>query len=152
MTEDRSLARALRELLPHLGYIAARSAREAGSFSIDRLKLLDVLGRLAPVRPGELAGRCYLTPPGVTHATDALVEDGLARREPDPADRRGVLLHVTPKGRRELERVEEAAIAHLERVLAELDPATRAHLRAALPKLIAVLADAREREVFARTS
>jgi hypothetical protein len=71
---------------------------------------------------------------------DALVAEGLARREDDPADRRAVLLHVTPKGRRELARVQDAALGAIVRALEELDPPSRGALSAVLPKLTAALA------------
>lgn len=147
-----ALARMLFALLPQLGGIAARSARESGGLSLDRIKPLGILARIAPVRAGEFADRCYLTPAAVTHVVDALVEDGLVRREADPADRRAVILHVTPKGRRELERAERLALSALARAIERLDPATRAQLRDALPKLERALASHKpvEREGAAR--
>ena len=138
--EDLALARELLALLPHLGHILSASAREHSSLSIDRVKPLATLAQAGPLRAGEFAERCYLTPAAVTHAVDALVADGLARREDDPADRRAVLLHVTAKGRRELDRVQQAAVAALVRAVEDLEPTDRAALRQALPKLTALLA------------
>jgi DNA-binding MarR family transcriptional regulator len=137
--DDLALANAILALLPHLGRILSVSARES-SLSVDRVKPLSILAQAGPIRAGEFAERCYLTPAAVTHAIDALVADGLARREDDPADRRAVLLHVTPKGRRELARVQHAAVAALLGAVEELDPATRGALRTAIPKLSAALA------------
>ncbi len=140
MRDDIDLARALYALLPRLGRMAARSAHEAGTLSVARLKALGILARTAPVRAGEFAEGCYLTPAAATHAVDALVGEGLARREADPADRRVVLLHLTPKGRRELAHAEQLALSALARAIEGLDPQTRAQLRDALPKLERVLA------------
>ncbi len=144
--DDLALARAVYAVLPQLGRIAAKSAHEAGTLSVDRLKMLGILARVAPVHAGEFAQRCYLSPPAVTHAVDALVEDDLVRREPDPADRRAVILHVTPKGRRELTRAEHVALTGLARAFERLDPATRAQLRQALPQLERVLAEREDLE------
>ena len=138
--EDLSLAQDLLALLPYLGRVLSKSAREHGALSVDRIKPLGVLTQAGPIRAGEFADLCHLTPAAVTHAIDALVADGLARREDDPGDRRAVLLHVTPKGRRELARVQQAAVAALLRTVESLDPATRASLRDALPKLKTALA------------
>ncbi len=140
MTQDDVVGRALYELLPLMGRLFAASARRGG-LSIDRLKSLRILGLCAPVRAGELAERCSLTPAAVTHFTDGLVAEGLVRREEDPADRRAVLLDLTPKGRRELARVEVLAVAELVRRVERLDPETRAQLARALPKLNDVLAE-----------
>ena len=146
MNDEGALVRALFELLPHLGRIAAKSAREAGSLSVDRLKTLGILEHLAPIRAGELAEGCHLSPAAVTHTVDALVEDGLVRREPDTADRRAVILHVTPKGRRERAHAQQVALTGLARALEGLDPRTRAQLREALPKLQRVLAQREDEE------
>ena len=138
-SDNFALAQALFALLPRLGHILSKSAREQSTLSVDRVKPLSVLAQAGPIRAGEFAERCYLTPAAVTHAIDALVAEGLARRDDDPADRRAVLLHITPKGRRELARVQQAAVAALMRSLESLDPSTRAALQDALPKLSVAL-------------
>ena len=143
--DDFAVAEDLLALLPPLGRVLSESAREAG-LSLDRVKPLGMLSRAGPIRAGELAERCHLTPAAVTHAIDMLVADGLVRREDDPADRRAVVLQITQKGRREIARVHQAAMAEIVPVLEELDAPTRAALRQALPKLGAVLARRREAE------
>jgi DNA-binding MarR family transcriptional regulator len=49
--------------------------------------------------PGELADHCDLSSGGMTSRLDRLEQAGLVRRRPDPADRRGVLVELTDKGR-----------------------------------------------------
>ncbi|MGH3277814.1 MAG: MarR family winged helix-turn-helix transcriptional regulator [Trebonia sp.] len=51
-------------------------------------KLLDVLGRLGPATAGELAAHTGLT----TGVVDRLVKAGYAQREPNPRDRRSVIV------------------------------------------------------------
>ena len=46
----------------------------------------------------ELALRLNVPKPSITRGIDRLVELGLARRTPDPRDRRGVLVQQTRKG------------------------------------------------------
>jgi DNA-binding MarR family transcriptional regulator len=61
-------------------------------------KALGVLERLGPLSAGELGGRTRLAPASVTNLIDRLVAKGFLRREPDPIDRRRVLLHADTAG------------------------------------------------------
>ncbi len=45
-----------------------------------------------------LAADLHVSKPAITRALDRLAEFDLARRKPDPADRRSVLVSRTPKG------------------------------------------------------
>ncbi len=89
-------------------------------------------GRLPHKR---LAERTGTAKSNITKLVDRLEAEGLARRVPDPDDRRGVIAEITEEGRRRhdegLELVEEA-----ERdLLGRLDPRDRAEL-ARLLKLL----------------
>lgn len=134
-TRDVDLARAFLAVLPHFGRLSARTARESGTLSLDRFKALQVLAVAGPVRSGELGERCLLSAPAVTHIVDALVADDLVRRAPDPVDGRATLLHVTPRGRRELARTEETIVHALAEVFGRLDAPARAKLREGLVEL-----------------
>ena len=63
------------------------------------------LGALAQVgapyhsTPGKLSRRMELSSGAITNRLDRLEEAGLVRRLPDPADRRGVVVELTEKGR-----------------------------------------------------
>lgn len=61
-------------------------------------KALGVLQRLGPLSAGELGSRTGLAPASVTNLIDRLAARGFLRREPDPADRRRVLLHAEVAG------------------------------------------------------
>ena len=54
-------------------------------------------GALPMTKIGE---RLLVHPTGITKLVDKLEARDLVRREPNPADRRGVLVRVTPAGRR----------------------------------------------------
>ena len=90
-------------------------ARVSRSFGLKPgwLDVLSALRRIgAPHRMSatELARWVLLSSGGMTNRLDRMEEAGLVRRRPDPADRRGVLVELTPRGRR----VIDAAIdAHL---------------------------------------
>ncbi len=54
--------------------------------------------------PGHLAKRSELTTGAMTNRIDGLEAEGLVKRLPDPDDRRGVIVQLTPKGRELWER------------------------------------------------
>jgi len=56
------------------------------------------LATTGPVRPGALASVCGVVPHSITDIVDGLERDGLAERQPDPADRRAKLIRITAKG------------------------------------------------------
>lgn len=64
------------------------------------INILDVLG---PLRPGELAELTGLTTGGVTVVLDRLERAKYIRREPNPNDRRSILVRVVPAQVRKLD-------------------------------------------------
>src|SRR6478672_13962101 len=63
-------------------------------------RCLDILDQDGPMTAGELAQKARLSPGATTTIVDRLEEKGLAQRTRDTADRRRVLLEVTPELRR----------------------------------------------------
>jgi DNA-binding MarR family transcriptional regulator len=81
---------------------------------------LSALHEWAGGRPIEtLAGGLRLSHSRTVRVVDRLEQKGLARRAPDPADGRGVLVHLTPAGRRLGRRVLDARAAALARAVGE---------------------------------
>jgi DNA-binding MarR family transcriptional regulator len=68
-----------------------------------------------------LAGGLRLSHSRTVRVVDRLEQKGLARRAPDPADGRGVLVHLTPAGRRLGRRVLDARATALEQAVAEAE-------------------------------
>ena len=93
--------------------------------------------------PGALAGAVMLSTGGMTKRLDQMEAAGLLRRSPDPSDRRGLLIALTPKGRRVVDRAVEAHVANEERLLSGLSAAERRRLDGLLRKLEASVAAAR---------
>ena len=111
--------------------IARRSAFADHGLETWEFDVLSALRRQGPpfqLTPGALLRATLVTSGTMTNRIDRLVRKGLVRREPDPKDKRGVLVTLTDQG---VTRA-DAALADLlrrERVLlAGLDPDERQHL------------------------
>jgi DNA-binding MarR family transcriptional regulator len=68
-------------------------------------RALDILDQEGPMTAGQLAERARLSPGATTALLDRLEEKGFARRTRDTADRRRVLVEVTPELRRGAEQL-----------------------------------------------
>ncbi len=102
-------------------------------------RVLRVIGRREPVRPGQVAERLRIAARSVTEVVDALVERGLVVRGPDPDDRRATALRLTPEGRRLVDEVSERRRVAADRYFDRLN----AQERRTLARLLARLDDDR---------
>ncbi len=125
--------------------LARRAAFASHGLETWEFDVLSALRRSGPpyqLSPGALLRTTLVTSGTMTNRIDRLEQAGLVRRQPDPQDKRGVLVTLTPAG---LERA-DAALAGLlasERTLLEaLGPADRRTLADLLRVLLAPL-DAR---------
>ncbi|MFJ6677295.1 MarR family transcriptional regulator [Actinosynnema sp. NPDC091369] len=66
-----------------------------GVTAVDQRALALIAGK-GPLTAGELAKEIHLTPGAVTGVADRLERAGLVRREPDPGDRRRVVISAIP--------------------------------------------------------
>jgi DNA-binding MarR family transcriptional regulator len=87
------------------------------------------------LRPGEFGSSLMLTSSGTTKRLDRLERGGLITRTPDPGDRRGVLITLTPAGLELIDNVTDAHLANEHRLLAGLSESDRRRLAALLRKL-----------------
>ncbi|MDQ1483381.1 MAG: hypothetical protein QOF35_1457 [Actinomycetota bacterium] len=101
--------------------------------------VLSALRRAGPpyqLSPGQLVAQMLVTSGTMTNRVDRLAARGLVARGPDPSDRRGVKVTLTPLGRE----VVDAAMAELlerERILLNhLPAAERDHLAELLRRLL----------------
>lgn len=69
-------------------------ARKIG-MSAAESRCLGVLGDMGTVTPGQLAQATGLTTGAITGIVDRLEKAGYARRQPNPDDRRSLLVHAT---------------------------------------------------------
>lgn len=112
-----------------------RDGRLAGSVGFAQYRLLSALRREGELAASALAVAADLAPPTVSEMTDGLVAAGLVERRRDPADRRLVLLRLTPLGRREYDSKHATFVAAWERELADLDVDALAGAAAVLERL-----------------
>jgi len=113
------------------------------SWEFDVLSALRRQGPPFQLTPGALLRATLVTSGTMTNRIDRLAAAGLVRREPDPRDKRGVLVILTGQGQ---ERVDAALadLLHRERaLLAGLDTAERGQL-AELMRILLVPFDAAE--------
>jgi DNA-binding MarR family transcriptional regulator len=81
------------------------------SWEFDVLAALRRSGGPYQLSPGRLVAETLVTSGTMTNRVDRLAQRGLVERQPDPADRRGVLVRLTAAGREQV----DAALAELMR-------------------------------------
>ncbi|MDD9207834.1 MarR family transcriptional regulator [Georgenia sp. 10Sc9-8] len=75
---------------------SGRVAKAAG-IGVTDLEALHELAQEGPMSSGLLARRLCVTTGAITHLVDRLQDADLVRRVPDPADRRRVLVEISPE-------------------------------------------------------
>jgi DNA-binding MarR family transcriptional regulator len=106
--------------------------------------VLGVLRRAgSPFRltPTALARTLLLTPGSVTYRINRLEQASLVTRIPDPADRRGVFVELTPRGLELADRAIEALAEAEARIVEPLEPRERRELARLLRKLLLSFGD-----------
>lgn len=86
--------------------------------------------------PGYLAKRLELTTGAMTNRLDGLEAEGLVLRLPDPDDRRGVIVQLTPKGRELWESSVGAQAAKEQFVASALNETERKQLNKLLRRMV----------------
>ncbi len=124
--------------------LARRLRQESGSgLSPSLTAALATINRHGPLAPSELAELERVQRPTATRIVNGLYSAGLIAREPDPDDRRGVRVSVSPEGRALLRRLRKRKTAYLARRLEKLDPEELATLERAAVLLERLLEDER---------
>jgi DNA-binding MarR family transcriptional regulator len=129
--------------IDRLGHHVDRARRTAFAehdiepWEFDVLAALRRAGDPYELSPGRLIRETLVTSGTMTNRIDRLAERGLVQREPDPNDRRGVLVRLTEPGRRTVDGAFESLLAHERALLHELTTADRARLAELLKALSA---------------
>ena len=69
----------------------------------------------------DVANNLHITPSAVTQLIEPLVREGCLLRNTDPTDRRSVMLHISPGGKKELDAVKKAKVAWMSTLLEPLN-------------------------------
>jgi DNA-binding MarR family transcriptional regulator len=133
--DDVRVMNALRRLMSALRSSGAAASSEAG-MSVAQLFALRSIGQEPGLSMTDLAARTLTTASAVSEVVAKLVARGLVRREPDPSDRRRLLLHLTPDGLACCERLEQTLPERLVAALAAMDAVTRRVLAGALEQWV----------------
>ena len=107
------------------------------NLSKGRFMILILLNRAktAPMSPAGLADCCGVTRATVTGLLDTLETAGYVKREPDPVDRRGLVVRLTPTGKQQLDDLFPEHYARISKVMSHLDEAERDQLVGLLKKV-----------------
>lgn len=121
----------------HLGPLFREHGLQAGEFDV-----LATLRRAGPpyaLSPTALYDATMVTSGAMTARIDRLEKAGWVARAPDPDDRRGVLVSLTPTGRALIDKVVTRHVENEVRLLAGLSRREQETLSRLLGKLIATL-------------
>lgn len=102
----------------------------------DLLAALRRAGAPYELRPTQLMRATMLSSGGMTKRLDRLADAGLIQRGPDPNDRRGTLIRLTPRGKTTIDRLLPFHLANEQQLLAPLSPAQRRTLDELLRSLL----------------
>ena len=128
------LSRLSRQLEQRLEPVFTRHGLEQGLFDV--LATLRRSGEPYRMRPADLAASVMLTSSGITKRLDRLEAAGLVVRHPDPQDRRGLLIELTPAGRELVDAALADHVAAEHQLLASLTPDDRDRLAGLLRILL----------------
>jgi DNA-binding MarR family transcriptional regulator len=141
LTEDEDRAwRAFRRLLTALPARTARDLAADSGLSAADYEVLSTLSESAAHRWSlkDLAAKMEWSRSRLSHHTTRMQQRGLVEREPDPADARGCILHLTATG---LGVLEAAAPGHVGSVRARFLDHLSAEELAALERVATRIAD-----------
>ncbi len=124
-----------------LGELDRRIAATFGISQPVATALAVIDGADTPLTPSQVSDRVLIASATMTATLDLLERRGWIRRSPNPADRRSVLIEITPEGRATTDQL-LPAIRTIERgILSALTPAERSHLLDLLAKILTRTAD-----------
>jgi len=105
-------------------------------WEFDVLAALRRAGAPYELSPGRLLRETLVTSGTMTNRVDRLTARGFVERYPDPEDRRGVLVRLTPEGKKAVDGAFEALLAAEAGFLAELTGPQQQELAALLRNLL----------------
>jgi DNA-binding MarR family transcriptional regulator len=123
-----------RYLAKTLGDTCAEVGLNLGDYKL--LIKLRVAGPPHRLTPGELSQHLLVSSGAMTNRLDRLEDAGLVARSPDPHDRRGVLVELSPEGSEILDRTIEVQSAKEKALLSTLSSEDKEELNGLLRRLM----------------
>jgi DNA-binding MarR family transcriptional regulator len=133
------------EVLSRISRLARRLDLARGSafaehgldgWEFDVLSALRRAGTPYELSPGQLVTETLVTSGTMTNRVDRLAARGFVERRPDPVDRRGVIVRLTPSGMAAVDAALADLLAHERDILAELEHDEREGLAGLLRRLL----------------
>lgn len=118
---------------------AAFAEHGLDGWEFDVLSALRRAGAPYELSPGQLVAETLVTSGTMTNRVDRLLTRGHVERHPDPRDRRGVIVRLTPEGMKAVDAALDDLLAHERALLAELPSADRGSLAGQLRALLVPL-------------
>ncbi|GAA6526371.1 MarR family transcriptional regulator [Intrasporangium sp. DVR] len=118
---------------------SAFSVHLLDGWAFDVLSALRRAGEPYELSPGQLVQQTLVTSGTMTNRVDRLERSGFVERRPDPTDRRGVLVRLTPEGRDVVDAAMADLIEQEKSLLSELSAADQATLASLLRRMLAPL-------------
>ena len=115
---------------------AAFTAHDIESWEFDVLAALRRAGDPYELSPGRLLRETLVTSGTMTNRVDRLAARGFVERNPDPEDRRGVLVRLTPEGKQAVDGAFGALLGAEATFLVDLSEADQQHLADLLRRLL----------------
>ena len=109
----------IRKFIAAAIFFNTQAAEKAG-LGLTDMQMVHMLQLYGPSTPSRLATWTSLSSGGVTVALDRLEKAGYIRREPNPADRRSLLVTLIPARMRKLTTLNEGVESETRRLLATL--------------------------------
>jgi MarR family transcriptional regulator, organic hydroperoxide resistance regulator len=109
----------IRKFIAAAIFFNAQTSEKIG-LGLTDMQMIHMLQLYGPSTPSRLAAGTGLSSGGVTVALDRLEKDGYVRREPNPQDRRSLLVTLVPAAVAKLARLYEDVEAKTRRLLAPL--------------------------------
>lgn len=94
-------------------------------------------GKPFKMRPTDIVRKSLISSGAVTNRIDRVEKLGLIQRKPDPNDRRGYIISLTPAGKKLADKAIANHCAGMKELLAVLQPSERDQLSLLLSKLLA---------------
>jgi len=138
--EDDDVVQVASRLYRVLSFLDRRLADVFGKLGLKHGEV-DVLNSLAlggeePKNPGTVAASLICSSGAMTNRLDRLERAGYIERQHGTADRRSVLLSITPEGRRAVQRANAARDAVADQIVPGLTAAERKQLTGLLRKML----------------